>query len=83
MRAAENTAKWNCDATGMRCKWTYDTVVLAESENCQDPSAGNNHKDLAAEARVKAQSLKEEKEEYDQLVAELTIKMEDAENRAK
>lgn len=65
LRAAELTAKWDCDDSELRCKWTYDTVVLAEEENCADPLAGNNHKALAAEAQLRADRLVEEKGEYD------------------
>lgn len=47
MRNALGTADWRCEENGIRCKWFYDDVVLAEKESCNEDDAGNNHKTLA------------------------------------
>jgi len=75
MRAAESTARWECEENNRRCKWVYDDVVLATPENCQDKLAGINHKALAMEARAHAQSIKEEKADYEALVIDLTSQL--------
>jgi len=81
LRAAESTAKWVCPTNKFICKWEYKTVALAEEEDCGDKNAGLNHKILAHRARDKANVLKERVDTFDTLVAELTIKLEDAKAR--
>lgn len=79
LAAALDTARWVCeDELQLRCQWKYDDVALAEEEDCSNDGAGANHKQLAEDARVKAQSAQDKARDFDQSIAELTIKLEDA-----
>lgn len=57
--------------------------MLAEKENCADEDAGINHKSLAAAARSEVKSLKHQLMQLNQAHAELLVKLEDANVRAK
>jgi hypothetical protein len=83
MRAAEGTAEWRCEENGIRCKWHYADVVLAEMDDCADLFAGKNHKELAQAARASVLRLRRAALQQDQVYAQWLIKLEDAQVRAK
>lgn len=83
LRAAERTASYKCDQWNSKCKWEYKTVTLATENDCRGLLGRNAKRSfLIRTAHSKAESLKEQKKDIDILVAELSIRLEDARNRA-
>jgi len=82
MRDAEETAEFWCNPDEpTRCKWRYEAIVVAKLESCIDMSAGLNHNKLSMEAEERAQTLKEQIEDNDLLVAELGMLLDGAKMR--